>query len=66
MINTYGPPPMAHRIRIPRPYTPSFATDIRETFDRERVRLERENFARVARAQRDERAYREAVEDGLF
>jgi len=66
VINTYGPPPMAHRIRIPRPYTPSFATDIRETFDRERVRLERENFARVARAQRDERAYREAVEDGLF
>lgn len=47
MINTFGKPPMAHRIRIPRPYEPSFATDIKGTFARERRRLEREAFAGV-------------------
>jgi hypothetical protein len=34
-------PPMVHRIHIPRPYEPSFNTDIRRTFARERDRLAR-------------------------
>jgi hypothetical protein len=38
--------PMAHRIRIPRPYVPSFNTDIRKTFAREWHRLACEAFAR--------------------
>lgn len=52
MINTYGPPPMAHRIRIDRAYTPSFATDIRETFERQRRRLQREERERALQAMR--------------
>ena len=41
--------PLAHRINTQHPYTPSYATDIRKTFERERRRLEREAFAKFAR-----------------
>lgn len=44
MIDTTRPP-MAHRIRIEKRYEPSFDTDIRRTFERERNRLAREAFA---------------------
>lgn len=33
------PPPMSHRVHIPRRYVPHDATNIRETFERERERL---------------------------
>lgn len=43
---------MAHRIRIDRAYTPSFATDIRETFERQRRLLQREERERALQAMR--------------
>lgn len=43
MIDT-SKPPMVHRIHIPRPYEPSFNTDIRRTFAREQARLARERL----------------------
>lgn len=49
-------PVLAHRINIPRPYTPSYATDIRHTFEHARERLGANRPVTLVVMQRDRRA----------
>lgn len=32
--------PKAHKVKITKPYTPSYSTDIRKTFTKERARID--------------------------